>query len=107
MFPLAVRVADLCRRIIARAQWPVQWKGGRQLELFKGKGSASKPDNYRGLLISDHLGKAFLQVIKREMEPLYRSNQPKSQHGSITGRGSDFAHQLRRYFSLVGLCVVC
>ena len=91
-FPLAVRLNDLSQRICDKEQMPVRWKGGRQKELFKSKGSPTNTDDYRGLLISDHMAKAFLGVLKDEVDPVYQANQPRSQHGAMKGRGTDSAH---------------
>ena len=49
------KLFGIVSRLIASEVWPVQWKGGRIVDLFKGKGSAAVCDNSRGLLISDHV----------------------------------------------------
>ena len=38
--------------------WPVAWKGGRLLPLWKKKGCRAKCDDHRGLVLQDHCGKA-------------------------------------------------
>ena len=40
---------------------PIGWRGGRLAALYK-KGSPSLCDNYRGLLVSDHMSKAFTSI---------------------------------------------
>ena len=35
-FPLAVKIADVCARIVTSEVWPVDWCGGRLVDLYKG-----------------------------------------------------------------------
>ena len=89
---LAIKQAEICQRIVDQESWAVQWKGGRQVDLYKGKGDALDPDNSRGLLISDHMAKSFVTLLKDEIDPPYTEFMPSSQHGAVEGLGTDYAH---------------
>ena len=91
-FPLAVKLSELCTKIVLYDKWPYAWKGGRVVDLYKGKGDPMLCDASRGLLISDHMGKAFVSVLKDEIEGPYTQNMPECQHGGIWKLGTDMAH---------------
>ena len=42
---------------------PIVWRGGRLVVLFKGMGSPAVPDNYRGIIVSDHLSKIITAFL--------------------------------------------
>eukprot|EP00973_Karenia_brevis_P039530 5456815-Karenia_brevis.AAC.1 len=48
-----------------------QWRGGRIVDLWKGKGSTTVASNSRGLLLSDHAAKVFTGLCFEEAEPVY------------------------------------
>ena len=48
---------DMIAEIITLRHVPIVWRGGRLVVLYKGKGTTSDPDNYRGILVSDHVSK--------------------------------------------------
>ena len=48
--------------------------------------------NSRGLLVSDHLAKAFIGQLKNEIEPAYARNMPESQCGGVAVGGTEYAH---------------
>ena len=54
------------RRGVSEESWPTDWKGGRLVDGWKRKGDARQCPLSRGLLISDHLSKAFAAVTKGE-----------------------------------------
>ena len=60
------KLKELSDKIWSFADWPVTWRGGRIRELHK-KGSKRDCDKYRGLLISDHLGKAAADMLYDEV----------------------------------------
>jgi len=93
-FPMSLALSGLTSRIVASEQWPINWKGGRLVELFKGKGSPSDCDASRGLLISDHMSKAFIGCLRNAVDLPYAANMPSGQHGAVAGGGTDFAHHL-------------
>ena len=64
------------------------------MNLFKGKGDRTECDSSRGLLISDHVGKAFINCLKEDLDDGYRANMPGCQFGAIKGGGTDFAHHI-------------
>ena len=58
----------------------------------KAKAACMLCDSSRGLLVSDHLGKAFVSVLKDEIDEPYMKNMPECQHGGVRGLGTDMAH---------------
>eukprot|EP00973_Karenia_brevis_P064031 8898454-Karenia_brevis.AAC.1 len=86
---------ELFKRVWAHAYFPIQWRGGRLVELFK-KGSTLLCDNYRGLLISDHMSKAVTCVLDEYVESYYYKCIPPEQCGAAAGRGTDFATHVIR-----------
>ena len=81
------------RRALSERRWPVLWRGGRIVELHK-KGPTLLCDNWRGLLLADHAGKAFLERLRSFILPLYNVHMPLMQCGAVEKRGTDFAHHL-------------
>ena len=96
------------RCIWYKAYVPLMWRGGRLSELFK-KGSTLDCDNYRGLLISDHMSKVFTKVLDSYVHPYYLSYMPDVQCGAVPKKGTDFATHLVRsvidYAALRGISV--
>ena len=74
---------------------PVAWRGGRIATLFK-KGDSTIKDNYRGLLISDHLSKAFTSIIDDNVNAPYINNISAEQCGGFPNRGTDLATHVIR-----------
>ena len=77
---------------------PSKWRGGRLVELYKGKGDPALTDNSRGLLIADHSSKIFTGLLRDRFESQYMSYIPKEQFGCAAGRGTIFATHLLRSF---------
>ena len=50
---------QLCGRIEEHQQVPWRWRGGRLAPICKRKGRKADPHCNRGILLQDHLGKAF------------------------------------------------
>ena len=96
---VAVVVLELINDILAAKHVPMTWRGGRLVVLFKGKGSPSDPDNYRGILVSDHLGKILTALLQRHLNPLYTQLVGKSQFGAVAGRGTALASLSLRTFA--------
>ena len=66
------------------------------MELLK-KGLKTKRNKYRGLLISDHMGKAAAWVLDAEVERTSEKQfLPNTQCGGVPGKGSDIANHLVR-----------
>jgi hypothetical protein len=68
---LACRLSDLAQRVVREESWPIEWKGGRIIDLFKHKGSPLVCDSYRGILLASHMMKVVLAQI---MKPFQLSN---------------------------------
>lgn len=73
------------------------------------KGSRQVCDNFRGLLISDHLGKAASNVLYEDVDVPYHEYVPEAQCGAVKRRGGDYAtHVLRTlldHAKLMGLSI--
>ena len=96
---LAVIILELINQILVARHVPTVWRGGRLVVLFKGKGSASDPDNYRGILVADHLGKILTALVQRHLNSLYGRVVGESQFGAVAGRGTPLASLSLRSFS--------
>ena len=48
---------DLYAKVAITTREPLQWRGGQQLELFKGKGPHDRCESYRGIFLADIAGK--------------------------------------------------
>jgi len=96
--PLVRRLTPLYRRVADEERWPVRWAGGRLAEVFKNKGARDDPDEYRGIVLEDHLAKGMKEVIAPSVFPAYNSGIPDSQHGAVGGRGTDMAAFLLQCF---------
>ena len=64
---MAVKLNELEARIIHREQVPVKWKGGRMVDVWKKKGNAADCNSSRGILISDHMAKSFVDILKQQI----------------------------------------
>ena len=103
--PFAVKLHEITSRIVSDERWPVQWKGGRLASLWKKKGSAADCGNSRGLLISDHISKAFIGTLKDEMQQQVQDNTADNQFGGMAGGGTDFPnHTIRSVLQYAKMC---
>ena len=91
-------VATLYNRLTALEDWPVAWTGGRMQEVHKKKGALDDCDEYRGIVLEDHLAKGYKQWLSSRVMGCYASGMPDSQHGAVPGRSTDFATHLVRSF---------
>ena len=71
-WPLAARVHQIILDVVRLEHVPIVWRGGRLVVLYKRKGSPFLPDSYRGLLVSDHLGKILTSLLQRNLDDLRR-----------------------------------
>ena len=89
-------------------EWSVAWKGGRLKELWKRKGDARDCENSRGLLISDHLAKATIDIVKNGCVDQLCGSLPLEQLGGVAGGGTDLANHMIRslqaYAKQMGWC---
>ena len=88
---------DIITRSWEASYVPLAWRGGRIATLFK-KGDSMSPDNYRGLLISDHMSKAYTSIIDDFVNPMYIDHISREQCGGVPGRGTDLANHVVRTF---------
>ena len=84
--PAAILFSDINRRVTLNYQWPFQWNGGHIVSLYKGKGDSRCTDEHRGLLLSDHSGKALVCLVTNSIEPEYSRNVPLDQYGAVSMR---------------------
>eukprot|EP00972_Heterocapsa_arctica_P029820 4394227-Heterocapsa_arctica.AAC.1 len=54
---VAVKNSALCERIVDTEQWPIDWKGGREVDVYKGKNDRMDCNNSRGLTLINHICK--------------------------------------------------
>ena len=97
--PVAAIILEIIEDILTTEYIPVVWRGGRLVVLFKGKGSATDPDNYRGILVSDHLGKILTSLIQRHLGDVYMRMVGQAQFGAVAGRGTALASFSLRSFA--------
>ena len=72
--------------------------------IYKGKGTATDPDNYRGILVSDHLGKILTSLLQAHLNTTYEKAVGVSQYGAVKHRGTAMASLVVRSF--LDLCSV-
>ena len=92
----AVPATILYNETIERERWPTRWTGGRMQEIFKNKGCRDICDDYRGIVLEDHLAKGLKQHLSHAVGPAYNAAMPDCQHGAVGGRSTDFATHLVR-----------
>ncbi|CAK0907837.1 unnamed protein product [Prorocentrum cordatum] len=90
----ASKYGDINAAVASTTRWPSQWHGGEIVSVWKKKGSVHECDDHRGLLLSDHAGKALTGMLKRSIEDVYTAKMPINQHGAVAGRGTDFASHI-------------
>ena len=54
--------------ILCSGEYPSFWTSAILCPIYKGAGSSSLPDNYRGIALLPHLGKVLCRIIKDRME---------------------------------------
>ena len=86
---LSHRLWPLLMKMTARAQGPLQYKGGKLIALFKQKGSAMECSSYRAILVSSALGKALHNVYRARAAPYLQSS---AQRGAMVAMA---AHTVR------------
>ena len=100
----AVLIHHILMRIVDLEYVPVVWRGGRLITLYKGKGPTSDVDSYRGLLISDHIGKVLTTLLQWAINDLYVDQVGSSQYGAVPGRSTALASlSLRSFLDLCKL----
>ena len=84
-------IHEVINDIIHTSFIPVVWRGGKLVVLYKGKGSAGDVDNYRGILVSDHLSKVLTSLLQSHLKIVYMKVIGETQfgngsHQSLRGR---------------------
>ncbi len=87
-------------KMVFQMNEPLQSKGGVMIAAYKG-GRHDLIDNYRGLLLSSHTGKALRRTIRQRLQEHYARTAPPL-HVSIKLGGcvSHASHALRAYQSI-------
>ena len=62
-------LGNLARAIIMTKRFPIAWHGGKLTKLFK-RGSHLICDNFRGLLIGDHMSKVLTGLLKPPVQEI-------------------------------------
>ena len=52
---IAAPATDLYNETIDRERWPTRWTGGHMQDVFKNKGARDGCDDYRCIVLQDHL----------------------------------------------------
>ena len=66
------------------------------MRVYKQKSDPQECDNSRGLLVADHAAKGLVRMVKAAIDNDYTSNMPATQHGAVSGRGTDMASHVIR-----------
>ena len=85
--PMAELASEI--KIADTERWPKEFQGGRATELFK-KGSPLKCDDYRDILLANHLAELVLHQFPKPIKPVYDARMPAVQMGAVSKRGTDF-----------------
>ena len=97
-FTIAMHLSQFVTWAVRAERVPLPWRGGRVVNLFKGKGSSTKADNFRGLLVSDHAGKVLTGALQKEITPAYQRFVGYDQYGGVPGLGTAQASHAVRSF---------
>ena len=77
--------------------YPIQWKGGQIIELFKKKGDRRICGNSRDITLTSAQGKPHTRLIRKQLQIPAKKTCLWSQTGSgLTGAGTDFGHLAAR-----------
>ena len=95
--PLARKYHSLLLKIFTQAAEPLQMKGGTLIYAHK-SGERSNPENYRGLLLSSHIGKSLRRTFRQQLVPCYQQ-WASDTHFSIKlgGNVCQASHALRLF----------
>ena len=96
--PVAFALHGVISKTLQSRVVPVPWKGGKLVNLWKGKADPRVCGHHRGLLLGDHSGKVFTSLLKSQLEEVYSKYLPDSQSGCVRGRGTSFVSHTSRAF---------
>ena len=94
----AVMIHQVIVDIIRLEYVPIVWRGGKLVVLYKGKGSAAVPDNYRGILVGDHLSKILTSLLQWHLEETYCQEVGTCQFGAVRNKSTAMASLMLRSF---------
>ena len=87
-------------KFVCQGAEPIGFKGGRLVHLFKGKGAADEPENRRGILISNHVGKVAHSTLRGQYTPFLELGMLPMQVGGRPRKSvQQGAHILRLFMS--------
>lgn len=87
-------------KFVCQGAEPLGFKGGRLVHLFKGKGAADEPENRRGILISNHVGKIAHSTLRGQYTPFLELGMLPMQVGGRPRKSvQQGAHMLRLFMS--------
>jgi len=72
-------------KMIIHGHEPLEFKGGRLTEAYKGRGPQDASTSYRSLLVSNHLGKAIHRAIRLQHSDVYEKFLQAQQTGGRRG----------------------
>lgn len=72
-------------KMIIHGHEPLEFKGGRLTEAYKGRGPQDASTSYRSLLMSNHLGKAIHRAIRLQHSDVYEKFLQAQQTGGRRG----------------------
>ena len=96
--PVALALHGIISKTLQSRVVPVPWKGGKLINLWKGRADPRTCGHHRGLLLGDHSGKVFTSLLKSQLEDVYSKFLPDSQSGCVRGRGTSFVCHTSRAF---------
>lgn len=76
----------LFNRCLLEGKIPEIWKSSNMYILYKGKGNAADPNNYRGIALQQTAYKCLSKLINNRLTIYSLDKLPNEQHGFIPGR---------------------
>ena len=64
-----------------------QWRGGKLIPVWKGKGDYATANHSRGLMVSDHSGKVLTGLLLKDIYSKYEDYVGTEQFGCTAKRG--------------------
>ena len=96
--PVAFAFHGITSKTLQSRVVPVPWKGGKLINLWKGRADIRTCSHHRGLLLGDHSGKVFTSLLKSQLGVVYSKFLPNSQCGCVRGRGTSLVCHTGRAF---------
>ena len=94
---LAAKFHSLLQKMYLQLAEPLQCKGGILIHSFKG-GNPKRVEDFRGLLLSSHLGKAMRRTFRQSLLPFYLQEASDSHYAIKPGGCVSHASQALRLF---------